>query len=227
MMFKKRKLIIFLIVLVIIIGIFILANSFSTILAEVATGSAEDRNEQNYWVTTGIGGENKISCSKEQYDKYIGDTDIGRTDTLFVVIYERKLLIPSQQKVIQVKKYKDDWNDALHKRIIPNKTYYRLVQEDFTSINNRQSILTRLYECYQSGDSQMKLVADNIVTPYSDNISSAKDWINRKTNDLQLKPLTIVSDNVINKWKQEDYVPTIEYYANSPQGLTYEELIKQ
>jgi hypothetical protein len=229
MVFKRRKLIIFLIALVIGIGIgiVIFANGFSTILAEVATGSAIDRNEQKYWVTTGVGGANKISCSQEQYDKYAGDTSIGRTDTLFVVIYERKLLIPSQQKVIQVKKFKVYWNDALHKRIIPNKTYYRLVQEDFTSINNRKSIIIRLYECYQSGDSQMKLVADNIVTSYFDNINSAKDWIKRKNNNLQLKPLTIVSDSVLNKWKQEDYVPTIEYYASSPQGLTYEELMKQ
>jgi hypothetical protein len=225
-MLKRTKLIIFLTALVIVTGIVIFVNSFSAILADVATGYAIDRNEQKYWVTTGIGGENTISCSKEQYDKYTGDTDIGRTDTLFVVIHERKLLIPSLQKVIQVKKYKDHWNDELHKRIISNKTYYRLVQEDFTNIDNRQSILTRVFEGYQSGDSQMKLIADNFVTPYFDNINSIKEWMNQKNNNLQLKPLTIVSDNVLNKWKQEDYVPTIEYSANSPQGLTYEELMK-
>lgn len=73
----------------------------------------------------------------------------------------------------------------------------------------------------------MKLVADNVVTPYFDSINSAKDWINRKGNSLQLKPLTIVSDNVLSKWKQEGYVPTAEYYADSPQGLTYEALVKK
>lgn len=223
-MLKRTKLIIFLIVLAIVTGKVIFANSFSTILAEVATGYAIDRSEQKYWVTIGTGGENRISCSKEQYDKYIGDADIGRTDTIFAVIYEKKQLVPSQQKVIQVKKYKEHWNDALHKRIIPNKTYHRLVQEDFTSIVNRQSIFTRVYECYQYGDSQMKLVADNFITPYFDNINSIKEWMKQNNNDLQLKPLTIVSDNVLHKWKQEDYVPTIEYSDNLPQGLTYEEI---
>jgi len=124
-------------------------------------------------------------------------------------------------------KYKDPWNDAIHKRIIPNKTYYRLVDEDFTSIDNRQSILIRIYECYQSGDSQMKLTADIFVAPYFDNINSMKEWMKRKNNNLKLKPLTIVSDNVLNKWKRECYVPTIEYSSDSPQGLTYEELLEQ
>lgn len=226
MILKRKNIIIFLILLVIVTGVIIVINSFSVILAEVATGVAIARgeNEEKYWITTRIGGENKISCSKEQYDNYRGDTDVGSTDAVFVVIYERKLFIPSQQKVILVKKYKDHWNDELHKRIIPDKTYYRLVQEDFTSIDNRKSVLTRVYECYKSGNSQMNLVADNFVTPHFDNINSIKEWMRQKNNNLQLKPLTIVSDTVLNKWKQEDYTPTIEYSDNSPEGLSYEEL---
>jgi hypothetical protein len=227
MIFKKNKLILILFAWTLIIGVAIFANSFSTVLAEVATGSATNLNTQIYWVTTGIGGENKIRYSKEQYDKYGGDTDWGRTDTLFVVIYEKNLLIHSKQKVLVVKKFKDRWNELLHKRIIANKTYYRLVQEDFGIVNNKHCVLTRLYECYQSGDSQMNLIADNFITPYFENINSAKDWIGKNNKELQLKSLTIVSDSVLNKWKHEGYTPTNEYFENSPEGLTYEELIKK
>lgn len=112
MVLKTRKLIVCLIALVIIVGIAVFANSFQVVDAEVATGAAIDGNE--YWVTAGAGGENRISCSKEQYDEYTDNADFGGTDALFVVIYERKPLIPSQKKVIQVKKFKDDWDDALH-----------------------------------------------------------------------------------------------------------------
>ncbi|MCB2299309.1 hypothetical protein [Clostridium tagluense] len=227
MIFKRSKLTLIIFVSIMIIGVTLFVNKNSMVLAEVATGSAIERNEKNYWITTGIGGQNKIGCSKEQYDKYTGDTDLGMRDTLYVVIYERKLLIHSQQKAIVVKKFKDDWNEVLHKRIIPNKTYYRLVQESFESINNRHGVVTRLYESYQSGDSQMKLVADNLSTPYFNDINSAKEWIIKNNKGLQLKPLTIVGDSVLNKWKQEGYTPAIEYSVNSPKGLTYEELLKK
>lgn len=224
-MFKGTRFKILLSVSIIAICLVIVINSFEVLHAEVATGVRRDSINDKYWITTGTSGENIILCSKELYDKYGGDIDFGSTTTLFIVIYESKLLMPSQKKVIQVMKYKEDWDDEIHSRIIPNKTYYRLVQEDMTSIDNTTSILTRVYECYRPENSQMLLVADSFVTPYFDNINSMKEWMKKKNNNLQLRPLTIVSESVLNKWKDEDYMPTFEYTINSPQGLTYENLM--
>lgn len=226
-MLKGTRFKILLSVSIIAACVIIVINNFSVLHAEVATGVRRDSKNDKYWITTGIGGENDILCSKEFYDKYRGDIDFGSTTTLFIVVYENKLLIPSRKKVVQIKKYKEDWDNETHTRIIPNKTYYRLVQEDLTSIDKRKSILTRIYEYYHPENGQMLLVADTFVTPYFDNINSLKEWMKRKNNNLQLRPLTIVSESVLNKWKEENYIPTNEYTIHSPQGLTYENLLNK
>lgn len=226
-MHKRIKLMFVLLALVIIFGTIIFAIKSTTIHAEVVTGAMMNNHDGIYCISTGIGAENDILCSPEQYVAYTGDKDFSRTDALFIVVYERKIFFPFQQKVISIKKYMDEWDDAIHSRIIPNKTYYRLVQEDFQCVDNKKGVLTRIYEKYESGNTQMILIADNFVTPYFENINSAKNWIRKSKKGLQLRPFTIVSDNVLSKWKCEAYNPTNEYSINSPQGLTYEELLRK
>lgn len=222
----KRLQILLLFILFTIIACIIFNSSNSNIHAEIANGTITYSNEQKYWITTGTAGEHQIFCPKEHYDTYMSGGDFGRTDTISIVIYEQNPFISSWNKVIQILKYKDPWNEDLHRNIIPDKTYYRLIEEDFINVDNRKSIIIRIYESYPSDFSQMQLTAETFVTPHFDNISSAKEWLIKNKDSLELKPLTIVSDSVLIKWEEEKYIPTVEYTELSPKGLTYDDLLR-
>ena len=203
----------------------VILGTSTGILAAQATGYAISEREQEYWITTGAASENRIACTKEQYYEHTGDPDTGRTDTLYLAIYEQNQLIPSKQKIIKVRKFKDAWDDSIHKRILKGTTYYRLVEEALEKADDRHSVFSRLYECYYKDASQMVLGIESMVTPYFDDVKAAKEWIlNNNAEALKLKPLTIVDAKVASNWGKQGYKAVTEYSDESPEGLTYESI---
>lgn len=205
----------------------VILGTSTGILAAQATGYAISQREQEYWITTGAASENRIACTKEQYYEHAGDPDTGRTDTLFLAIYEQNKLIPSKQKIIKVQKFKDAWDESIHKRILKDATYYRLVEESLEKADDRHAVFSRLYECYNKDASQMVLGIESMVTPYFDDVKSAKEWIlNNNAEALKLKPLTIVDAKVASNWEKQGYKTVMEYSGEAPEGLTYESIEK-
>lgn len=225
---NKVKLIFTLFILIIIASSIFIINS-SSIVAEEVTGAGTDSRGTYYSINTGIAAGKELFCTEEQYYKLKSgnaEEGIGRTDNIFIVIYKEKKFISSKPKVIDVKKYEDTLYEKLCLRIIPNKTYYRLIDEDYEWVTNKNGVFTRIYGVYRPEQNQMRLMTENIITPYFEDINLAKKWIEKNHKQkLQLKPLTIVDEKVMNKWDEEGYEPVVEYTKNSPKGLTYEDLI--
>lgn len=219
----------FIIVLVLAVTVYLIVLGTGTrMLARQATGCGISESDQKYWISTGIAAENGISCTKEQYYNYTGDPDVGRTDTLFLAIYEQNKLIPSKQNIIKVKKFHDEWDDSIHLRIIKGTTYYRLVDESLEKADDKHSVFSRLYECYYKDGSQMILDIESVVIPYFNDIKPAKEWIlNNNSDTLKLRPLTIVDDEIIAAWEKQGYNTIMEYHDESPEGLAYESISRR
>ena len=116
-------------------------------------------------------------------------------------------------------------DDAINEQynIKPNVVYYVLNNEYF--YNTDISELKREYSCYD-GIKDDKYPFTTLIS--LDKVNDIKEFReNLFINDideLNLLPNTIVSRNVLNQWKSQNYDGSGSYSDKSPKGLTYSKI---
>jgi hypothetical protein len=126
--------------------------------------------------------------------------------------------VPSIITSIPLKSYK----------IIDKRIYYVLEKEEFEKNGNNGGALVRIYSCYDGLNNQEYAHTVRFTVEGASSLSDVKSRLraNSDKKSLQLKPHTIVSPDIIKQWNMEGYSPIYEYYKESPEGLTYENLLK-
>lgn len=128
-----------------------------------------------------------------------------------------------------------DWKSKY--KVISKAEFHVLIDEyiDNNSIENPDTtILVRDYWCFDGTGKWREVypVTDRIFFRKLNEIKSVLDLKNymkkldSSSDCLKLKKNTIISDTVLNQWREQGYVTDFEYSKESPQGLTYEMLEK-
>lgn len=114
--------------------------------------------------------------------------------------------------------------------LIPNVKFHVLTDEYFENKqkdNSNVSILVRKYWVYD-GTEDHNWIAPSTCMIATEKVSEIKalreNLVRKSPESLRLLPNTIVSEQVLCKWKSEGYEPKYEYYEECPTGLTYKEL---
>ncbi|MEG0772051.1 hypothetical protein [Clostridium sp.] len=112
--------------------------------------------------------------------------------------------------------------------IKPNLIYYVLVDEYLESNdvkNPNTSQLIRHFMCYNGVESSIYPYTSTVVSEKVNNIDELrKTLLLDNPEELKLPPNTIVSTDVLNKWKSQNYDDSSSYSDESPKGLTYDEI---
>lgn len=227
-MSKKRKMIITLcsVCFVILAAICILSIlNRPRIMAAVITGAGSDSANDTHTILIGLGGQIEIPCTQKQFSEVLSDSYSFARDTIPLAVYEAAFLSKEPKRILEVISFQDTAYSHLDIDSAPNEVYYRLINEDFVTTTKDYGVFFRIYKCFEPMRDRGKLDAQLIITPYFDNINSAKEWIKKKDkNNLQLWPRTIVEKDVIDKWDSEGYSADFEYTDASPKGLSFEKL---
>ncbi|MGI2297262.1 hypothetical protein [Paenibacillus sp. GXUN7292] len=109
---------------------------------------------------------------------------------------------------------------------ITDTMYYRLVDEIIEDIDENYSVFIRLYEKYEHHHNLWSLEPISIIIPKVETIIEGKQIIKEMNSDfLRLLPITIVENEMLNRWKNENYDPSNEFTDESPEGLSIEDVI--
>lgn len=105
-----------------------------------------------------------------------------------------------------------------------NVVYYVLkdeyIENNETDKPNNTS-LVREYECYNGNDNT---ITSSIEYISSVKVSDIKEFREKNLVGLRLEPKTIVSSKVLERWKSQNYDGTGTYWAESPEGLSYDDI---
>lgn len=176
--------------------------------------------------------------SKNSYNTYFANINIYLEDNIICLNILSEL--HNENSTIKKVYYKinDDYKKLIEKiiydgtneqyEIKPNIVYYVLNNEYFynNDVDNPNiSQLKREYSCYD-GIKDDKYPFTNVVA--LDKVNDIKEFrenlfIN-DINELKLLPNTIVSRNVLNQWKSQNYDGSGSYTGKSPKGLTYSKI---
>ncbi|MDQ0062717.1 hypothetical protein [Paenibacillus harenae] len=115
--------------------------------------------------------------------------------------------------------------------LISNVTFHVLKQEYLKNedkTNSNVSVLYRVYQKFNGSNDNISDQFESVTIPHIVK-STLEAKLHLKENDskwLRLKASTIVSQQVLDQWTQENYKAEMEYWEQSKQGLTFEQLIK-
>lgn len=171
--------------------------------------------------------------NKNNYNTYFANISIYLEDNIICLNILREL--HNENSSIKKVYYKMNDNskklvekiidDAINEQynIKPNVVYYVLNNEYF--YNTDISELKREYSCYD-GIKDDKYPFTTLIS--LDKVNDIKEFReNLFINDideLNLLPNTIVSRNVLNQWKSQNYDGSGSYSDKSPKGLTYSKI---
>lgn len=107
-------------------------------------------------------------------------------------------------------------------------TFYVLEDEYLENNDARNpqvSELKRQFTCYDGVRGQKYPYSTTVFLAKVDNIQDCRmTFLLNYPDDLKLPPSTIVSINVLNKWKSQNYDGSGSYFHKSPEGLTWSQI---
>lgn len=113
-------------------------------------------------------------------------------------------------------------------KVKPNVIFYVLEDEYLENNdmkNPKVSKLLRVFTCYDGIENQIYPYSITIFFNRTDSIQELRNDIFLKfPSTLKLPPNTIVSSQVLKKWKLQDYDGLGNYSDESPIGLTYSKI---
>ncbi|MEF2248805.1 hypothetical protein [Paenibacillus sp. IITD108] len=142
----------------------------------------------------------------------------------YVVIYQENKWFKEQRKLLKIMRLEREFPDFDFE--ITDTMYYRLVDEIIEDIDENYSVFIRLYEKYEHHHNLWSLEPISIIIPKVETIIEGKQIIKEMNSDfLRLLPITIVENEMLNRWKNENYDPSNEFTDESPEGLSIEDVI--
>jgi hypothetical protein len=151
----------------------------------------------------------------------------SRSDTSFTVVYEQNKWFGTGKKLLKLLKFQRAFTEEDHAKNTDTE-YAKLVEESFEPVDSKHGVFSRVYEIHHKHDFTIELLPESLITPKLSNPLATKEWIAvHNPAFLKLKPLTVVSNEILFQWKQEKYLPQLEYHYDSPEGLTFENISRE
>lgn len=170
--------------------------------------------------------------------KYLSGGDLVRNSIRFLLsmIFLFFILTACSNTEIIDKEIQESSNDSTIEKSeldyqIGQGKIYNLLVDEYLETNDQNNpnihVMFRKYQIYDGNNNNVYLNIESVSLPNEvATIPQAKDYLHSNNTEwLKLKPLTIISEKVLNQWKSEEYVGENEYWSGSPMELTLEIII--
>lgn len=163
--------------------------------------------------------QERIPSTLDQINEMSDNTHVNID---YVVVYQENKWFKQHRKVLKIMRFERDFPEVKYE--IADTMYYMLVDEIIEEIDANHSVFIRLYEQYEQNHNLRMLEPVSTIIPNVQTIIEGKQIIKENNPEfLKLLPITIVDNEILNRWKNEKYDPINEYTMESPEGMSIQD----